>query len=220
MVTRCRYALDANVLVSIVNSHDPQHFSCYSFFRNINDGDKARWVVPGLIFFEFQATQSKLSRKQRTREKPFRWAPLHYENTELYQVTKKFLIKAHELDLYNKFCLLKGADLLYGCIAYIEGIPLVTHDRDFDPYSNELTIIRPCEFYGTDDVPLYRGTVKVEKNGRMYKAGYEVFRGVVRLETGQATHFDGANAKFTARLLLREIVESGLAYRLNLHVKK
>jgi hypothetical protein len=54
-----RYALDASVLASIVNSDDAEHFSCYSFFRDLNDDDKALWVVPGLIFFEFQATQSR-----------------------------------------------------------------------------------------------------------------------------------------------------------------
>ncbi|MEO6110678.1 MAG: PIN domain-containing protein [Nitrospiraceae bacterium] len=220
MIARRRYALDANVLNSIVNSDDAQHFSCYSFFRNLDDDDEARWVVPGLIFFEFQATQSKLSRKRRTRDKVYRWAPLHYENTELYHVTKKFLIKVHELDLYNKFSLLNGADLLYACIAYVEGIPLVTHDKDFAPYSKELTVIRPRDLYGTGDVPLHRGTVMIEKNGKVYRIGYEVFRGVVRLETGQATHTDGVNSKFTARLLLKEIVDSGLADRMGLGTQK
>lgn len=53
---RKRYVLDTSVLVSIVNSDDAEHFSCYSLFRNLHDEDKATWVVPGVIFFEFQAT--------------------------------------------------------------------------------------------------------------------------------------------------------------------
>jgi predicted nucleic acid-binding protein len=138
---RKRYALDANVLASIVNSDDSEHFSCYSFFRNLDDDDKATWIVPGLIFFEFQATQS---RRYRERRQPvYRHAPLHYENTELYHVTKKFLGKVYELDLYNKFSSLRGQDLLYACIARVENIPLVTHDGDFDPYGEELMLIKP-----------------------------------------------------------------------------
>src|SRR5207249_9438621 len=124
---RQRYALDASILASIVNSDDVEHFSCYSFFRDLDDDDKARWVVPGLIFFEFQAAQSKRYRMLRPGQPVFRRAPLHYENTELYHVTKTFLGKVYELDLYEKFSILNGADLLYACIARVEHIPLVTH---------------------------------------------------------------------------------------------
>ena len=145
---RQRYALDASVLASIVNSDDAEHFSCYSFFQNLHDEDKALWVVPGLIFFEFQATQSRRYRERRLGKPVFRNAPLFYTNTELYRVTKKFLIKVSELDLYDKFSLLRGADLLYACIARVEGIPLVTHDTGFDRYSSEITLVKPRELYG------------------------------------------------------------------------
>lgn len=144
---RKRYALDASVLASIVNSDDPEHFSCYSFFRNLHDEDKAIWVVPGLIFFEFQATQSRRYREHRPGKPVFRNAPLFYTNTELYHVTKKFLITVSELGLYDKFSRLRGADLLYACIARVEGIPLVTHDAGFNRYSNEITLIKPRELY-------------------------------------------------------------------------
>lgn len=211
-----RYVLDASVLVAIVNSDHDQHFSCYSFFRNINDNESVRWVVPGLIFFEFQATQSRLHRKRRSDQKVFRNAPLYYENTDIYHVTKNFLIKVNKLDLYNKFNLLRGQDLLYACIAHVEGIPLVTHDSDFDPYRDDLTLIKPKDLYGTGDKPLHTGFVSVKRNGKTYKVGYEVFRGVVRLVTGQATHSDEAGASAIARLLLSEMIRSGLADKLNL----
>ena len=212
-ISRKRYALDANVLVSIVNSDDPEHLSCYSFFRSLDDDDTALWVVPGLIFFEFQAAQSRRYRERRPGHNVFRGAPLHYENTEIYHVTKRFLMKVDKLNLYNRFSLLRGQDLLYACIARVEGIPLVTHDKDFSPYSKHLTLVRPRDVMGTGDKPLRTGTVKVEKDGKTYAAAYEVFRGVVRLETGQATHTDGPNAEMMARQMLKEIIASGLADR-------
>jgi len=215
-MTRQRYVLDANVLVSIVNSSHEQHFSCYSFFRNLDDSDKAWWVVPALAFFEFQATQSRLHRKNPLGSTVFRHAPLHTENSELYHVSPEFLGKVWNLDLYEKFSLLHGPDLLYACIAYVEGIPLVTHDNGFDRYSKELTLIKPRDLYGTGDKPLRSGIVAVEKNGKVYRAVYEVFRGFVRLETGQATHSDQSLAEHTARMLLHEIVNSGLADKLRL----
>jgi predicted nucleic acid-binding protein len=210
-MTRQRYVLDANVLVSIVSSDHPEHFSSYSFFRNHDDDGKVRWVVPGLIFFEFQATQSKLSRKRGSKDRVFRHSPLNYENTELYQVTKRFLLKVFDLGLYDKFGRLSGQDLLYACIAYAESIPLVTHDKDFDQYSKELTLISPREIYGTGNTPLAVGSITVQKNGKIYTTGYKVFRGIVQLDTGHGTHTDGPGAAMMARRLLIEIIDSGLA---------
>ena len=92
----------------------------------------------------------------------------------------------------------------------------MTHDNDFDPYRDELTLIKPKDLYGTGDKPLHTGFVSVKGNGKTYKVGYEVFRGVVRLVTGQATHSDEAGASAIARLLLSEMIRSGLADKLNL----
>ena len=144
---RQRYILDTSVLVSIVNSDDTEHFSCYSFFRNLHEEDAATWVVPGLIFFEFNATQSRRYREKCPGLPVFRNAPLFIKNTELYEVTEAFLVKTWELGLYDLFSQLRGADLLYACIAKVESIPLVTHDCDFDQYCNEIQLIKPRELY-------------------------------------------------------------------------
>lgn len=85
-----RYALDACVLAGIVNSDDTHHWSCYSFFRNLHDGNAATWVVPGLIFFEFQATQSRRWRDRGRAEAPYRNAPLFGENCETYQAGRSW----------------------------------------------------------------------------------------------------------------------------------
>lgn len=146
---RQRYALDASVLASIVNSDDAEHFSCYSFFRNLNDEDSATWVVPGLIFFEFQATQSRRYREHHPGRPAYRNAPLFDTNTELYHVTESFLRNVWELELYDRFSYLRGADLLYACIGRVEQIPLVTHDGHFDRYRDEIHIIKPRELYRT-----------------------------------------------------------------------
>jgi predicted nucleic acid-binding protein len=211
---RRRYVLDASVLASIVNSNDAEHFSCYSFFRNLHDADKATWVVPSLIFFEFQATQSRRYKKQRPGHSVFRHAPLLYNNTELFHVTKKFLAKVYELGLYDKFSSVRGTDLLYACIAKVENIPLVTHDKDFDPYVKELTLIKPRELMRQT------GTVTVQDNGKIYTVGYEFVDdssgGTVQLETGQATHVGGLTVKIAARQLLKEMISSGLADKLKL----
>src|SRR5262249_46473936 len=106
-MTKQRYALDASVLASIVNSDDTEHFSCYSFFRDHHDKASAVWVVPGLIFFEFQATQSRRYREKGLEKAVFRHAPLFIDNCELYEVTASFLGRVWDLGLYDVFSQLK-----------------------------------------------------------------------------------------------------------------
>jgi predicted nucleic acid-binding protein len=140
-----RLALDASVLTSIVNSDDVHHIPCYSYFVKHHEADTAQWVIPGLIIFEYQATQSRRYRERRPGKPVFRFAPLYVDKCQLYHITQKFLHTVDELKLYDLFNHLKGADLLYACIAKVEDIPLVTHDKQFNQYRNDLRLINPCE---------------------------------------------------------------------------
>jgi predicted nucleic acid-binding protein len=140
---RQRFVLDATVLVSVVNSDDEFHLPCYQFFRERHE-EEAIWVVPGLILFEFEATQSRRYR-ERGREAVYRSAPLYETNTELYDISYEFMRKVSELKLFDLFAHLRGADLVYGCIAKVEGLPIVTHDAAFKKYRGELEIIDPVE---------------------------------------------------------------------------
>jgi predicted nucleic acid-binding protein len=140
---RLRYVLDASVMAAVINMDDPEHQSCYWFFQNLHDADRVTWVVPGLIFFELQAVRARRKRDKVEDRPPYGRIPLYMENSELYEVTPAFLKRVWDLDLYNVFLSLKGADLLYACIAKVENIALVTHDKDFDQYEGTIQIIRP-----------------------------------------------------------------------------
>jgi predicted nucleic acid-binding protein len=140
---RRRYVLDASMMASVLNMDDPNHQESYWFFKNLHDADAATWVVPGLIFFELQATRARRFREKRDALPVYGRIPLYFDNCEIYEVTPTFLQKVWDLDLYRKFDSLKGADLLYACIAHVEHIPLVTQDRDFDRHTNLIEIVRP-----------------------------------------------------------------------------
>lgn len=142
---KARLVLDACVLTSIVNSDDIFHQPCYQFFRERHDEDAVSWVIPGLVMFEYQATQSRRYPESNPGKKVFRYAPLFVDKCELYELTKEFLWKVDELGLYDLFRNLKGADLVYACIAWVEGIPLVTHDKQFTQYGREIQLMNPCE---------------------------------------------------------------------------
>lgn len=142
-----RYLIDACVLIGAVNSADATHGGCYNFFKNNED---AILVVPTLAYFEFQATQSRIKNegKRAIRE-------LYIPNLEKYEITDALIRRANELDLFNKFKL-KGADLIYACIAAIEAIPLVTTDRDFESIQSDVKVVwikQPPEDPWSDKYP-------------------------------------------------------------------
>lgn len=143
LVLRRRYVLDASLMGAVLNMDDPAHQESYWFFKNLHDTDGATWVVPGLIFFELQAIRARRFREHADASPVYQRIPLFMENTELYEVTESFLKKVWDLDLYRKFNTLKGADLLYACIAHVERIPLVTQDRDFERHRDLIDIVRP-----------------------------------------------------------------------------
>lgn len=140
---RKRYVLDASMLGAVVNMDEPSHQDSYWFFKNLHDADAATWVIPGLIFFEMQAVRARRHRERLDGLPIYGNLPLYVENTEIFEVTQEFLQKVWELDLYRKFGTLKGADLLYACIAHVERIPIVTQDLDFDRHADLLEIVRP-----------------------------------------------------------------------------
>jgi predicted nucleic acid-binding protein len=126
---------DASFLISAIRTCDEYHVQCYGFFQNHED---STWVVPTIAYFEYQATQSRLKREGK---KAYR--ELYIPNLEIYEISLKLIRKVSELDLPNWFEKLRGADLIYACIANIENIPLVTCDRHFDHYRQEIKVINP-----------------------------------------------------------------------------
>lgn len=67
------------------------------------------------------------------------------------------------------------------------------------------------------DPVLRTGAVTVEKDGKVYTAGYAVLKGgLVRLETGACTQIGGLGEEGIARQLLRETVDSGKADKMGM----
>lgn len=122
--------LDANVLISIVNSRDPNHIPCYSFYQN--NKESHIFYVPSIAYFEFQATQSRNGRSYRE---------IYMENVKKYDVGYDLIKQCWNCDLFNKFPKLRGADLVYACISKIKNIPLATNDNDFKSAESEISVI-------------------------------------------------------------------------------
>lgn len=113
-----RLLVDASFLISAIRSCDTNHVACYSFFRNHEDDTK--WIVPTIAYFEYQAAQSRLRREGKRA-----YRDLYIPNVEVLEISTDLMRKTAELDLANIFDNLRGADLIYACIAKTEGIPIV-----------------------------------------------------------------------------------------------
>ena len=55
----------------------------------------------------------------------------------IYKLDQDFIYKSNELFAKKGFDLLRGADLVFACIAYIESAYLVTLDKAFKKYVSE-----------------------------------------------------------------------------------
>jgi predicted nucleic acid-binding protein len=128
-----RYVIDASVLVGAVNSVDVNHVACYGFFMNHEDDT---FVIPTLAYFEFQAAQSRIRREGRNAIRE-----LYIPNAETYEITQATLRRASQLELPDKLSALRGADLVYACVAALEGLPLVTNDRGFRAIEGHVRVV-------------------------------------------------------------------------------
>ena len=130
-----RLTVDASFLTSAIRSCDANHQACYQFFREY---EETTWVIPTIAYFEYQAAQSRLAREGKGA-----YRDLYIPNLQIYELSLDFIRRVALADLPNVFVRLRGADLVYACVAKIENIPLVTCDTDFNPYRAEIEILNP-----------------------------------------------------------------------------
>lgn len=140
------YLVDAGFMVAVARRNHEFHEPCYNFARHHGD---AVWVIPPMALFEFHASQSRRNKIENTHDEQFH--TLNWPHARYYDIDQQFARKAWELDLFNRFENLGGSDLIYACIARVEGIPLVTRDSDFLLYSDEIVIVNPVTGLNTRD---------------------------------------------------------------------
>jgi predicted nucleic acid-binding protein len=117
-------------LTSVIRTADVHYNIANQFYKRNSD---AVWVIPTLAYFEFQAAQSRSGRRYRY---------VYINALEVFELTLDFTRRCREKQLFERFLKLRGADLVYACIAKVEGIALVTFDQDFDDYAGDIEIIR------------------------------------------------------------------------------
>jgi predicted nucleic acid-binding protein len=109
---------------------DVHHNIANQFYERNPD---AVWVILTLAYFEFQAAQSRSGQRYRD---------VYIRSLEIFELTLDFTRRCREQQLFERFLKLRGADLVYACIAKVKGFALVTFDRDFDDQAGYIQIVR------------------------------------------------------------------------------
>ena len=136
-----RFVVDANIILGFLNTKDEHHDRCLAFLKEIDNrhrkGDRVQGVVPIHSMVEVNINVRRKKRDKAWKGVP----PFHLIGPELYPLDSSFVQQIQEKGLYDKFDKLKSADAIYAMVAYLEGIPLVTIDRDFEKIRDIIDVI-------------------------------------------------------------------------------
>jgi hypothetical protein len=151
--TTRRFVWDTSALLNIKEPDARGYSPGYSFYKDFSDA-----VFPGPYFniyptsavFELQASISRAKREGRNILRDFYVVG---ENSVVYPIDQDLIYRC--ADLFDKagFSNLRGGDLIFACIAYLEDAYLVTLDRGFSTVSSQIRVI---DLNDSRDSPRYR----------------------------------------------------------------
>jgi hypothetical protein len=129
--TRWKFVWDTSAIINIKEPNKDGYSPAHSFIKDFSDG----WlpgpylnIFPSLAVFEVSAGVSRMHREGK---KILREFYLMDENAILYVVDEALIRKSYNLHAEPGFDKLRGADLVFACIAAIENAYLVTLDGAF-----------------------------------------------------------------------------------------
>ena len=197
-MSREKFVWDASALIATVNSRDPNHIECYSFWE---DNKEATFLFPAIAWFEFQATQSRALREGK---KALRELYILDEKNRVVDIDNQLVGDVAKAGLHERFSKLRGADLIYACIAALEDAPLVTVDKHFARIEGLKVVLLG------DAAPVPTMPISIQRGTKTYSGTYQVDRTMVHVTyRGRRTSTQrspGSSAPL-ARILLRELVD-------------
>jgi hypothetical protein len=136
-----RFVWDTSALLNIKEPDERGYSPGHSLFKDLSDGwipGPHQNIFPALAAFEVDAS---VSRKHREGQSILREFYIVNENAVIYPIDRDLITRCTPLVTRPGFTYLRGADLIFACIAYLESAYLVTLDGQFDRVSNDVQII-------------------------------------------------------------------------------
>jgi predicted nucleic acid-binding protein len=136
-----KFVWDTSALINIKEPDENGYSPGNSLMKDLSDG----WITgpyenifPAIAVFEVNAT---VSRMHREKKKIMREYYVLDRNSRIYPIDDELISKCTEIVNENGFSSLRGADLIFACIAYLEDAFLVTKDKDFSAISSQVRVI-------------------------------------------------------------------------------
>ena len=126
-----KFVWDTSAIINIKEPNDLGYSPAHSLYKDLNDGligSEYQNILPSLAVFEAAAAVSRMHREGKSILREFY---IMNEHSVLYDVDADLIEKSYGLYAEEGFQSLRGADLVFACIAAVEGAWLVTLDTAF-----------------------------------------------------------------------------------------
>ena len=136
-----RFVWDASALLNIKEPNAQGYSPGHSLYKDFSDG----WLLgpyfniyPSIAFFELEASISRLHREG---QKMLRDFYILNDNSMVYPIDLELIQRCGKLLDAPGFSSLRGADLIFACIAKLEDAYLVTLDKGFAVAASEIRVL-------------------------------------------------------------------------------
>lgn len=151
-----KFVWDTSALIDIKQPDQNGYSPGLNLMKNLYHGwIKGSYVniYPALAVFELNAAVSRMHREGKYILRDYY---IMNVNSFIYQIDRELIYKCKDLFLIDGFSSLRGADLVFACIAYVEGAFLVTKDKDFSAISKYVRVI---DLNGSEHSAIYHDKV-------------------------------------------------------------
>lgn len=137
-----KFVWDTSAIVNIkepdANGYSPGN----SLMKDLSDGwisGPYQNIFPAIAVFEVSASVSR--KHSEGEEEILREFYIVDENSIVYEIDETLIRRSREVFTMDGFSTLRGADLIFACIAYLEKAYLVTLDNGYEVVSHHIRVI-------------------------------------------------------------------------------
>jgi len=136
-----KFVWDTSAILNIKESDSNGYSPGYSLFKDLADGcipGPYKNIFPAIAAFEVNASVSRMHRDGRNILREFYIVD---ENSVVYPIDQELIHQCASLVVERGFARLRGADLIFACIANLECAYLVTLDNHFSAVADQIQVI-------------------------------------------------------------------------------
>ena len=148
-----KFVWDTSAILNIKEPNAQGYSPGNSLMKDLSDGwisGAYQNIFPSIAAFEVDASVSRMHREGK---KILREFYIVDDCAVIYPVDRELIRRCSDLVTMDGFSKLRGADLIFACIAFLESACLVTLDGDFNGVSQHVNVLDLNE---SRDAPKYR----------------------------------------------------------------